>query len=77
MLAGRPPAPVVANYLQYGFLAEIRAQPAVWTMYLGAAMSPDQSTSAGPRTMQIIYINDLAHFSPISTRKSGDEPFEA
>ena len=40
VLAGKPPAPVVANVQR--FLAEIRARRR-WTMYLGAAMSPDSN----------------------------------
>ena len=55
VLAGRPPAPVVANVQR--FLAEIRARRR-WTMYLGAAMSPD-SNIGGASDEQIIYINDL------------------
>ena len=55
VLAGRPPAPVVAN-VQH-FLAEIRARRR-WTMYLGAAVSPD-SNIGGASDEQIIYINDL------------------
>ena len=48
-------APVVANVQR--FLAEIRARRR-WTMYLGAAMSPD-SNIGGASDEQIIYINDL------------------
>ena len=55
VLAGRPPAPVVANVQR--FLAEIRARRR-WTMYLGAAVSPD-SNIGGASDEQIIYINDL------------------
>ena len=55
VLAGKPPAPVVANVQR--FLAEIRARRR-WTMYLGAAMSPD-SNIGGASDEQIIYINDL------------------
>ena len=55
VLAGRPPAPVVANVQR--FLAEIRARRR-WTMYLGAAMSPD-SNIGGASDERIIYINDL------------------
>ena len=55
VLAGKPPAPVVANVQQ--FLAEIRARRR-WTMYLGAAMSPD-SNIGGASDEQIIYINNL------------------
>ena len=55
VLAGKPPAPVVANVQR--FLAEIRARRR-WTMYLGAAMSPD-SNIGGSSDEQIIYINDL------------------
>ena len=55
MLAGKPPAPVVANVQR--FLAEIRARRR-WTMYLGAAMSPD-SNIGGASDERIIYINDL------------------
>ena len=55
VLAGKPPAPVVANVQR--FLAEIRARRR-WTMYLGAAVSPD-SNIGGASDEQIIYINDL------------------
>ena len=55
VLAGKPVAPVVANVQR--FLAEIRARRR-WTMYLGAAMSPD-SNIGGASDGQIIYINDL------------------
>ena len=55
VLAGKPPAPVVANVQR--FLAEIRARRR-WTMYLGAAMSPD-SNIGGASDERIIYINDL------------------
>ena len=55
VLAGRPPAPVVANVQR--FLAEIRARRR-WTMYLGAAMSPDSNIGGGSDE-RIIYINDL------------------
>ena len=55
VLAGKPLAPVVANVQR--FLAEIRARRR-WTMYLGAAMSPD-SNIGGASDEQIIYINDL------------------
>ena len=55
VLAGKPVAPVVANVQR--FLAEIRARRR-WTMYLGAAMSPD-SNIGGASDEQIIYINDL------------------
>ena len=55
VLAGKPPAPVAANVQR--FLAEIRARRR-WTMYLGAAMSPD-SNIGGASDEQIIYINDL------------------
>ena len=55
VLAGKPPAPVVANVQR--FLAEIRARRR-WTMYLGAAMSPD-SNIGGTSDERIIYINDL------------------
>ena len=55
VLAGKPPASVVANVQR--FLAEIRARRR-WTMYLGAAMSPD-SNIGGASDEQIIYINDL------------------
>ena len=55
VLAGKVPAPVVANVQR--FLAEIRARRR-WTMYLGAAMSPD-SNIGGASDEQIIYINDL------------------
>ena len=55
VLAGKPLAPVVANVQR--FLAEIRARRR-WTMYLGAAMSPD-SNIGGASDERIIYINDL------------------
>ena len=55
VLAGKPLAPVVANVQR--FLAEIRARRR-WTMYLGAAVSPDSNIS-GASDEQIIYINDL------------------
>ena len=55
VLAGKPLAPVVANVQR--FLAEIRVRRR-WTMYLGAAMSPD-SNIGGASDEQIIYINDL------------------
>ena len=55
VLAGKPPAPVAANVQR--FLAEIRARRR-WTIYLGAAMSPD-SNIGGASDAQIIYINDL------------------
>ena len=55
VLAGKPPASVVANVQR--FLAEIRARRR-WTMYLGAAVSPD-SNIGGASDEQIIYINDL------------------
>ena len=55
VLAGKPVAPVVANVQR--FLAEIRARRR-WTMYLGAAVSPD-SNIGGASDEQIIYINDL------------------
>ena len=55
VLAGKPPAPVVANVQR--FLAEIRARRR-WTMYLGAAMSPDSNIGGGSDE-RIIYINDL------------------
>ena len=55
VLAGKPPAPVVANVQR--FLAEIRARRR-WTMYLGGAMSPD-SNIGGASDERIIYINDL------------------
>ena len=55
VLAGKPVAPVVANVQR--FLAEIRARRR-WTMYLGAAMSPD-SNIGGASDEQVIYINDL------------------
>ena len=55
VLAGKPPAPVVANVQR--FLAEIRARRR-WRMYLGAAVSPD-SNIGGASDEQIIYINDL------------------
>ena len=55
VLAGKPVGPVVANVQR--FLAEIRARRR-WTMYLGAAMSPD-SNIGGASDEQIIYINDL------------------
>ena len=55
VLAGKPVVPVVANVQR--FLAEIRARRR-WTMYLGAAMSPD-SNIGGASDEQIIYINDL------------------
>ena len=55
VLAGKVPAPVGANVQR--FLAEIRARRR-WTMYLGAAMSPD-SNIGGASDEQIIYINDL------------------
>ena len=55
VLAGKPPTSVVANVQR--FLAEIRARRR-WTMYLGAAMSPD-SNIGGASDEQIIYINDL------------------
>ena len=55
VLAGKPVAPVVANVQR--FLVEIRARRR-WTMYLGAAMSPD-SNIGGASDEQIIYINDL------------------
>ena len=55
VLAGKPPAPVVANVQR--FLAEIRARRR-WTMYLGGAMSPDSNIGGGSDE-RIIYINDL------------------
>ena len=55
VLAGKPPAPVVANVQR--FLSEIRARRR-WTMYLGGAMSPD-SNIGGASDERIIYINDL------------------
>ena len=55
VLAGKQPPPVVANVQR--FLAEIRARRR-WTMYLGAAMSPD-SNIGGASDERIIYINDL------------------
>ena len=55
VLAGRPVAPVVTNVQR--FLAEIRARRR-WTMYLGAAMSPDSNIGGGSDE-RIIYINDL------------------
>ena len=55
VLAGKPPAPVVANVQR--FLAEIRARRR-WTMYLGATMSPDSNIGGGSDE-RIIYINDL------------------
>ena len=55
VVAGKVPTPVVANVQR--FLAEIRARRR-WTMYLGAAMSPD-SNIGGASDEQIIYINDL------------------
>ena len=55
VLAGKQPAPVVANVQR--FLAEIRARRR-WTMYLGAAMSPDSNIGGGSDE-RIIYINDL------------------
>ena len=55
VLAGKPPEPVVANVQR--FLAEIRARRR-WTMYLGAAVSPDSNIGAASDE-QIIYINDL------------------
>ena len=55
VLAGKQLAPVVANVQR--FLAEIRARRR-WTMYLGAAMSPDSNIGGGSDE-RIIYINDL------------------
>ena len=55
VLAGKQPTPVVANVQR--FLTEIRARRR-WTMYLGAAMSPD-SNIGGASDERIIYINDL------------------
>ena len=55
VLAGKQPPPVVANVQR--FLAEIRARRR-WTMYLGAAMSPDSNIGGGSDE-RIIYINDL------------------
>ena len=55
VLAGIPPTPVVAN-VQH-FLAGNRARRR-WTMYLGAAVSPD-SNIGGTSDERIIYINDL------------------
>ena len=55
VLAGKPPAPVVANVQQ--FLRQIRARRR-WTMYLGAALLPD-SNIGGSSDEAIIYIFDL------------------
>ena len=55
VLAGKPPAPVVANVQL--FLRQIRARRR-WTMYLGAALLPD-SNIGGSSDEAIIYIFDL------------------
>ena len=55
VLAGKPPAPVVANIQR--FLTEIRARKR-WTMYLGIAAAP--STNIGRTSnAEVININDL------------------
>ena len=55
VLAGNPPAPVVANINR--FLAQIRARRG-WTARFGLALAPDSNIGAGSK-QDTIYINGL------------------
>ena len=68
VLAGQPPAPVVANVTK--FLRIIRARRR-WTGYFGFSLAPDTNINAASDA-QVIYINGLPFRRQAQTQASSD-----